>query len=132
MERIVFDLICEVLIMSYKIEDNCITEIVDNIFDNEDRKYHLKINYFYDRQNKCQMIYIFMIRNKRKAEVGRAYCIFKSSEDLLLADIIIHNDVKFESIADKLFKLRYRNEPTNYQRKGVINHSKKQSLLRMK
>lgn len=100
-------------------EDNCITEKVDNIFDNEGRKYYLKINHFYDNKYKAEAIYIHIIRCKRIVEVGRAYCIFESLEDMLLADIIISHEVKFESLIDKLFKLRHRNEPTNYQKKQL-------------
>lgn len=105
--------------MNYKIEDNCITETLDDVLDNQGRKYQLKIDHIYDKEQKSQAIYFFLVRDKREVEVGKAYCIFNDSKSLLLAEILINDNLDFESIQDKLFKLTHWFEPTDYRRKGL-------------
>lgn len=125
--------------MSYKIEDNCITETVDEVFDNQGRKYYLETNYISEHEYKSQAVFIFLVRNEREKRVGKAYCILKESKSLLLADLIISADAYFENLQDKFFKLTHWFEPTDYRRKGlgsyllkfIINLAKNQGIKKI-
>lgn len=105
--------------MSYKIEDNCIIETRNQIFDKEGLEYYLKVYHFYNEQQEYQSIQLHLSRCQRETRIGHAYCTFNSPEDMVLADIIINDELKFLSLSDKFFKLTHWNEPTDYRRKGL-------------
>ncbi|RCJ30511.1 hypothetical protein A6769_33165 [Nostoc punctiforme NIES-2108] len=105
--------------MSYKIEDNCIIETINQIFDKEGLEYYLKVYHFYNEQQEYQSIQLHLSRCQRETRIGHAYCTFNSPEDMVLADIIINEELKFLSLSDKFFKLTHWNEPTDYRRKGL-------------
>lgn len=105
--------------MNSKIEDNCIIETINQIFDNDGLEYYLKVYHFYDEQQEYQSIQLHLSRCQRKTRIGHAYCTFNSLEDMVLADIIINDELKFLSLSDKFFKLTHWNEPTDYRRKGL-------------
>ncbi len=58
-------------------------------------------------------------RHYRNCRVGHANCIIKLSEDALLGDIWILDNIPFDSINDKLYRLVNWHEPSNYQKRGL-------------
>ena len=103
----------------YTLDDNCMMERIDHIFDHEGREYYLKVSYFcYDENYDCDQINLLLIRCKREVEVARASCILKS-KDILIGDLIVKDNLEFNRWSDKAFKLTHWNEPKNYRIKGL-------------
>ena len=105
--------------MSFTTEANCISEQTNNIFDLDGRDYYLKTHYFYDSKHQIQSMILKLYRCKINKEVGRASCIFKTPNDILLADILICNHEHFDNSISKLFKINEWSEPSNYQKKQL-------------
>ncbi|MEA5499433.1 GNAT family N-acetyltransferase [Limnoraphis robusta Tam1] len=101
----------------YSLEANCITERISPIFDHDGREYYLEVEYIYYENFKT--IYLYLIRCKRESEVARANCILESRGEMLIADIVINNNMEFASLNDKIFRLTHWNEPVDYRRKGL-------------
>jgi len=108
--------------MNHKVEDNCITERIKQIFDKDGREYYLDLYKFFDQESQISLIILKLIRCKRIREIDRANCVLTSPDSMMLADLIIKSDAYFESIKDKGFKLTHWNEPTNYRKKKLGTH----------
>ncbi|NEP42518.1 MAG: GNAT family N-acetyltransferase, partial [Okeania sp. SIO2H7] len=102
--------------MNYKMDDDYLLEKVAPVFDKTGREYYLEIHYFYNSEGK---IVFKLIRKGRNCQVGKASCLFKKTEEIFLADIFLENNLAFESIDDKIFKILHWGEPKNYRGKGL-------------
>jgi hypothetical protein len=103
----------------YTLDNNSMKERVNHIFDHEGREYYLEVDYFcYNENLAIDTVIMYLIRCKRDVEVGRASCILES-QDMLIGDLIVNDNLEFSNLSDQYFKLTHWNEPQNYRRKGL-------------
>ena len=96
-----------------------LSETIAPVFDKAGREYYLEIHYDYNAEGETNLILLKLIRQGRICQVGKASCLFKKTEEMLLADIFIENNADFDSINDKVFKVLHWGEPRNYRGKGL-------------
>jgi Acetyltransferase (GNAT) domain len=104
--------------MNYTIEKNHLSERIA-LLDSQGLPYHLEITHTFNDDGTLFSTIINLIRDKRNTRVGNANLLFYPPDEMMIADLIVYDEVPCWCLNDRIYKFFNWFEPTNYQRRGL-------------